>query len=87
MDPGTNTQTLGREDVTNTYIADASFSTFPIRRKEIAVYAENRYEVGGRLFLNTGVRAEFFRTPGIPADGFARPFFPESKISRVNPKV
>ena len=78
---------LGREEVKNTYIGDASFSTFPIRRDEVAVYAEDRYEVGGRLFLNAGVRAEFFRTPSIPTDGFSRPFFPASKISRVNPKV
>src|SRR5205814_2469497 len=32
------------------------------------------------------VRGEFFRTPAIPTDGFSRPYFPESKISRANPK-
>ena len=61
--------------------------TFPIQRNEVAVYAENRFEIGGRLFLNAGLRGEFFRTPSIPADGFSRPFFPQSTISRVNPKV
>jgi outer membrane receptor protein involved in Fe transport len=79
--------TLGREQVKNSFITDAGFSTFPIERNEAAVYAENRYEVGGRLFLSTGVRAEFFRTPEIPADGFSRPLFPASNISKVNPKV
>jgi outer membrane receptor protein involved in Fe transport len=79
--------TGGHESVTNSYITDAGFSTFPIERNEIAVYAENRYEVAGRLFLSGGVRAEFFRTPSIPTDGFSRPLFPESNISRVNPKL
>jgi outer membrane receptor protein involved in Fe transport len=73
--------------VQNSFITDAGFSTFPIERNEIAVYAENRYEVGGRLFLSGGLRAEFFRTPSIPGDGFSRPLFPESNVSRVNPKI
>ena len=79
--------TGAHESVTNSYITGASFSTFPIGRNEIAVYAENRYEVAGRLFLSGGVRAEFFRTPSIPADGYTRPLFPASSISRVNPKL
>jgi outer membrane receptor protein involved in Fe transport len=79
--------TVAHESVTNSYITDAAFSTFPIKRDEIAVYAEDRYEVAGRLFLSGGVRAEFFRTPSIPADGFSRPLFPSSSISRVNPKL
>jgi outer membrane receptor protein involved in Fe transport len=79
--------TGAHESVTNSYITDASFSTFPIERNEIAVYAENRYEVAARLFLSGGLRAEFFRTPSIPTDGFTRPLFPASSISRVNPKL
>jgi outer membrane cobalamin receptor len=79
--------TAGREQVKNTFITDAGFDTFPIRRNEISVYAENRYEVGGRLFLSAGLRGEFFRTASIPADGFSRPFFPQNNISRVNPKL
>ena len=79
--------TGGHESVTNSYITDAAFSTFPIDRNEISVYAENRYEVAGRLFLSGGVRAEFFRTASIPTDGYTRPFFPQSNIARVNPKL
>jgi outer membrane receptor protein involved in Fe transport len=78
---------LGREEVKNTFITDSSFQNFPIRRDEVAVYLENRFEIGGRLFLNAGVRGEFFRTPSIPTDGFFRPLFPQSSISRANPKV
>ena len=79
--------TAGREEVQNSFITDAGFSTFPIRRDEIAVYAEDRYEIAGRLFLSGGVRGEFFRTPSVPPDGFSRPLFPESRISRLNPKL
>jgi outer membrane cobalamin receptor len=79
--------TAGREQVTNTFITDASFSTFPIKRNEIAVYAEDRYEIGERFFLSAGLRGEFFRTASVPGDGFSRPFFPQSNISRLDPKV
>ncbi|HLK61838.1 MAG TPA: TonB-dependent receptor [Bryobacteraceae bacterium] len=78
---------VGREEVKNTFITDSSFEDFPIRRDDIAVYLENRFDIGGKLFLNAGVRAEFFRTAAIPTDGFSRPAFPEDSISRVNPKV
>jgi len=79
--------TGGHESVTNSYITDAAYSTFPIERNEISIYAEDRYEVADRLFLSGGVRAEFFRTASIPADGYMRPFFPQSNIARVNPKL
>jgi outer membrane receptor protein involved in Fe transport len=79
--------TGGHESITNSYITDAAFSTFPLDRNEIAVYAENRYEVASRLFLTAGARAEFFRTAAVATDGYSRPAFPESNISRVNPKI
>jgi len=79
--------TGAHERVQNSFITDAGFSTFPIGRTEIAVYAENRYEIADRLFLSAGLRAEFFRTADIPGDGFSRPPFPENNISRVNPKL
>src|SRR5262249_21986239 len=60
---------------------------FPIDRNEVAVYAEDRYEVAGHLFLSAGLRGEFFRTAAIPSDGFSRPAFPANNISRVNPKL
>jgi len=77
----------GREEVKNTFIGDANFSVFPIRRNDFAVYLENRYEVAGRLFLSAGVRGEFFRTAAMPGDGFSRPMFPASRVSRANPKL
>jgi outer membrane receptor protein involved in Fe transport len=77
----------GREDVKNTYISDATFESFPIRRTDLAAYLENRFEFGGKLFLNAGVRAEWILMPSIPTDGYSRPFFPANTISRANPKL
>jgi outer membrane receptor protein involved in Fe transport len=76
----------GREEVKNTYITDSSFSVTPIPRNDVAVYLENRFEFG-KLFLNAGIRGEWILTPSIPSDGYSRPFFPASTISRANPKL
>jgi len=75
------------EEVKNTYITDASFDTFPIRRNDTAFYLENRFEIGGHLFLNAGVRGEFIRTGAIPTDGYSRPYFPAQTITTANPKL
>jgi outer membrane receptor protein involved in Fe transport len=75
------------EEIRNTYITDASFSAFPIRRNDTAVYLENRLVFGGRLFVNLGARGEFIRTGAIPADGYTRPYFPAQTIGTANPKV
>lgn len=77
----------GREEVKNSFITDSSFEDFPLRRDDVAVFLENRFTIGGRLFLNAGIRGEFLRTPAIPPDGFSRPLFPRSDISRANPKL
>jgi outer membrane receptor protein involved in Fe transport len=74
------------EELRNTFVTNASFDTFPIRRNDTAVYLENRF-VFGHLFFNAGVRGEFIRTADIPADGFSRPFFPAQTISTANPKL
>ncbi len=79
--------TAGREQVTDSYITNSSYSTFPLNRNEVAVYAENRYELAGRLFLSAGLRAEFIRTPAVPGDGYSRPNFPQNNLARVNPKL
>jgi outer membrane receptor protein involved in Fe transport len=79
--------TDGLEEAENSYITDADYQTFPIRRRDTAVYLENRLEVGRHLFLSAGVRGEFIHTASIPPDGFSRPFFPAQTISRANPKL
>jgi outer membrane receptor protein involved in Fe transport len=77
----------GLEEVENSYITDADYRTFPIDRRDTAVYIENRLEIGGRLFLSAGVRGEFIHTASIPTDGYLRPFFPAQTISSANPKL
>ena len=47
---------------------------FPLRRDEQGIYWENRFNIGNRLFVNAGVRAEVFETPPIPA-AVSSPFF------------
>lgn len=79
--------TVAREEITNSYITDATFATFPIDRRDIAIYWDNRIDVGKRLFVNAGMRGEFIRTPSIPADGFLRPLFPTATVSAANPKL
>ena len=41
-----------REEETNSWITDAQFRTFPLRRNQAGIYWENRFEFGRRLFLN-----------------------------------
>jgi outer membrane cobalamin receptor len=77
----------GAEEVRNSYITDADFQMFPIRRRDLAAYAENRLEWGGHFFLNIGVRGESLHTGAIPPDGFSRPQFPAQTINAANPKV
>jgi outer membrane cobalamin receptor len=77
----------GMEDVRNSYITDADYQMFPIRRRDLAAYAENRLEWGRRFFLNIGVRGESLHTSAIPPDGFSRPQFPAQTITAANPKV
>jgi outer membrane receptor protein involved in Fe transport len=77
----------GLEEVRNSYIYDAAMDTFPIRRNDTAIYLENRFEFGGRLFINVGVRGEWLRTGAIPTDGYSRPFFPTQTVGAANPKV
>jgi len=57
--------------VTNSYITDASYGTFPIRRRDEALYVENRFEFGGRLFLERG-RARGVSGDGRDTDGWVR---------------
>jgi outer membrane receptor protein involved in Fe transport len=76
-----------REEVKNTYISDAAFDSFPVRRNDLAFYQENRFEFGGRFFLNAGLRAEWLRTGSLPGDGYSRPAFAASSMGQVNPKV
>jgi outer membrane cobalamin receptor len=75
-----------REEVRNSFITDASFQRFLLRRNQTGIYVENRFRFGKRLFLSAGARTEIFKTPTIPA-GSGRPFITDHTITRVNPKL
>jgi outer membrane cobalamin receptor len=75
------------EEDRNTYFTNARSELFPMPRDETAVYVENRWALGRRLFLNAGVRGEWIRTAAIPADGYSHPLFPATTVARANPKL
>jgi outer membrane cobalamin receptor len=77
-----------REQVENTYITDASFRSFPVRRDLTGIYAENRFDVAPRWFLNAGIRAEIIRTARIPANDLSgRPEFAANTTAKANPRI
>lgn len=77
-----------RERIRNSFITDERFTDFPLFRNNFGWYAENRWERGGRLFLNTGLRLENIRTSAMPPDAFGgRPGSRARSTVTVNPKV
>jgi outer membrane cobalamin receptor len=79
---------LAREELRNTYINDPSAGVFPLQRNQQGIYWENRFEFGGRLFINAGAREEIIQTGRIAADPVVgRPEFPRDTILKLNPKL
>lgn len=79
---------FAREEVKDTFINDAQASVFPLERNQQGIYWENRFEFGGRLFINAGAREEIIQTGRIAADPVAgRPEFPPDTILKLNPKL
>ena len=77
-----------RERIRNTFITDAQFADFPLRRNSYGWFVENRYERGGRFFVNAGLRVEAIRTADLPADAWgSRPPTAARTNSAVSPKV
>ena len=77
-----------REQIKNTFIADASSAPFLLPRTSLAYFAENRWSPGSRWFLTTGVRVDDIRTKQLPPDGFgARPLLAASSVVKVNPRI
>ncbi len=77
-----------REQIKNTFIADANNAPFLLPRTSNAFFAENRWNPTPRWFLITGLRVDNIRTHQLPADGFgSRPLLPASSIWKVNPRL
>ncbi len=77
-----------RERVRNSFLADTAGRQFPVLRNNFGYFIENRYERGGRFFLNAGLRVEDVRTSDLPAVQFG-PDAPRGSatVASVNPKV
>ena len=77
-----------REQVRDTFFADATGAPFLLPRSTWAYFAENRWNPVTRLFVTTGVRADSIRTRSLPPDQFgARPLLPASSVTQVDPRI
>jgi outer membrane receptor protein involved in Fe transport len=77
-----------REQIQDTFIADANSTPFILPRASYAYFAENRWNPTSRLFLTTGLRVDDLWTDALPPDGFgSRPFLPASSVVKVNPRI
>ncbi|MFB3827262.1 MAG: TonB-dependent receptor [Bryobacteraceae bacterium] len=77
-----------REREKNSWITDSGSRWFPLRRDQEGLYWENRLQLGRRLFVNAGARAEVITTGALAANAdFARPFIPEHTVTKLNPKL
>lgn len=77
-----------REREVNTWITDDNFQNFPLIRNQEGIYWENRFDLGGRLFWNAGLRAELIHTGRMPGSMFSgRPEIAAHTLTKVNPKL
>lgn len=79
--------TAARESFTDTYVTNVQYLITPLKRNDCGFYLENRFDLlGGRLFLNAGVRGDVFQTLTIPSSSSLQPAIPANTIGRANPK-
>jgi outer membrane receptor protein involved in Fe transport len=77
-----------REQIRNTFIADASNHPFLLPRTSLGYFAENRWTPSRRWFVTTGLRVDDIRTGKLPPDAFgSRPLLPPSSVVKVNPRL
>jgi len=77
-----------REQIKNTYIADAMNAPFLLPRTSLAYFVENRWTPSSRLFVTAGLRVDDLRTHALPPGAFGvRPLLPASVVAKVNPRV
>jgi outer membrane receptor protein involved in Fe transport len=77
-----------REQVKNTFIADAGNAPFLLPRTSFGYFAENRWNPSRRWVVVAGMRVDDIRTRPLPPDAFgSRPLLPASSITKVNPRL
>ncbi len=78
-----------REQIKNTFIADANSTPFLLPRTSLAYFVEDRWSPAGRVFVIAGARVDHIRTRALPPRGFGAPAepLPSSSMVRVNPRI
>jgi outer membrane cobalamin receptor len=80
-----------REEMKNTFVADANLNPFDLRRDNEGIYLDNHFSFfNNKLFLNAGLREELYQTGFIQANSYASPAvpaIPARDYSRLNPKI
>ncbi|MGH9431198.1 MAG: TonB-dependent receptor [Terriglobia bacterium] len=78
----------GREQIKDSFIANAGGAPFLLPRSSYAVFAENRWSPTPRVYVITGARLDDFHTAALSADPSAgRPFLPSSRITKADPRI
>jgi len=79
---------FNREQIRNTYIADAQYSPFLLPRTSYAYFVEDRWNPTNRLYLIAGIRLDDLRTGSLPPDAWGtRPAIPATSVLKVNPRL
>ena len=77
-----------REQIKDTYIADASSAPFLLPRTTLAAFLENRWTPASRWSITAGLRADDIRTAALPPDAYgARPAIPQNNILQLDPHL
>jgi outer membrane receptor protein involved in Fe transport len=77
-----------REQIKNTYVADANSVPFLLPRTSLAYFVENRWSPSSRLFVTAGLRLDDISTHSLPPGDYGkRPFIPASSVNKLNPRA
>jgi outer membrane receptor protein involved in Fe transport len=77
-----------REQIKDTFVADANSVPFLLPRTTLAYFVENRWNPSSRLFVTAGLRLDDLRTRSLPPGDYgARPFIPANSVTKLNPRV
>jgi outer membrane receptor protein involved in Fe transport len=78
-----------REEFKNSFVTNSDDNPFTLPRNSYAFFAENRWNLGNRWFLSTGVRVDSIQTGSLAADetDAGRPFISAASVTQVNPRI
>lgn len=77
-----------REQIKDTFIANAAGNPFLLPRTTLAYFAENRWTPRSRWTITAGVRTDDIRTGALPPNAFdGRPQIPAQTIAQANPHL